>query len=70
MTTYCNACGKVKAIDRYVACSDCRATWRHYGKKRLKPEGNLLQLERAAQIILEQSRQTRALKRQLKEVNQ
>ena len=65
MTTHCNACGNVKPIDRFAACSDCRASWRHYGKKRLKPEGNVRQLERAAQIILEQAREIRALKKQI-----
>ena len=68
MTTYCNACGNIKPIDTYAACSDCRAIWRHYGKKRLKAEGNVRQLEIAAKKILEQSREIRALKRQLKEV--
>tara|TARA_R100001086_G_C11781399_1_gene243761 strand:+ start:698 stop:910 length:213 start_codon:yes stop_codon:yes gene_type:complete len=68
MTTYCNACGNIKPIDTFAACSDCRAMWRHYGKKRLKPDGNVRQLERATELILQQSREIRALKRQLKEV--
>ena len=68
MTTFCCSCGNIKPIDRYAACSDCRATWRYYGKKRLKPDGNVRQLERAAQLILEQAQEIRSLKRQLKEV--
>ena len=70
MTSHCNACGNVKPIDRFAACSDCRAIWRYYGKKRLKPEGNVRLMERAAQIILEQSREIRALKRELKKVKE